>query len=64
MFYKKYNNVCLHLNRLKRWRDQKKSKYYIYIYIYININLNDKLITIIYLKDKLPPIVIDKKQYI
>ena len=28
MFYKKYNNVCLHLNRLKRWRDQKKSKYY------------------------------------
>ena len=28
MFYKKYNNVCLHLNRLKKWRDQKKSKYY------------------------------------
>ena len=27
-FHKKYNNVCLHLNRLKRWRSQKKSKYY------------------------------------
>lgn len=27
-FHKKYNNIFVHLNRLKRWRYQKKSKYY------------------------------------